>query len=274
MFRDQLAERLLEMGRTPDYVRLASDVLGIRGASVELAHRLVNAALALDDREAAWRRVGQRASLGAPHSPGTYVFRDANRRVLYVGTAVNLRRRLRGHFAARRWLSLKPALARVALVEWEVVGSEIEGLIREAMLIDELKPEVNVQVRTPTLGRRGIPQALLRDVLILVRSIDDDAVELVAARSDGRSLMQRTARDGSSLEHHVERLWAFFQTSGGLWRGDEGMYAPLVFSWLAGRGRASTRVDPHDAVSCAELGVRLSQLLGDSALFSERLVHK
>ena len=48
--------------------------------------------------------------------------------------------------------------------------------------------------------------------------------------------------------------------------------APIVFSWLSGRGAASTRLDPHDARSSTELRQRLAVLMRDQALFTERIV--
>ena len=50
-----------------------------------------------------------------------------------------------------------------------------------------------------------------------------------------------------------------------------GSFAPLVFSWLAGRGASATRLDPHDVRSARELRARLSALLTDERLFVERL---
>src|SRR4051794_16361422 len=102
MLRDKLAARLAEMGAVPDYQRLATDVLGIKGASPELARRLVAQALVVGDRHDAWRRLGQRICGEAPRTPGVYVFRDEEGRALYVGKALNLRRRLAAHFADRR----------------------------------------------------------------------------------------------------------------------------------------------------------------------------
>ena len=40
-------------------------------------------------------------------TPGVYVLKDAAGRALYVGKAINLRRRLRAHFAERRWRALE-----------------------------------------------------------------------------------------------------------------------------------------------------------------------
>ena len=106
------------MGDPPDYRRLAAEVLGIRGASEELAHRLVAQALVVEDRREAWRRAGERICRAAPAAPGVYVIRDEDGRALYVGKAVNLRRRLRAHFVERRWRATKPGLARAAGADW------------------------------------------------------------------------------------------------------------------------------------------------------------
>src|SRR6266852_3018167 len=128
MLRDQLLARLREMGGAPDHRRLAAEVLGIRGASPDLARVLVEQALVVEDRHEAWRRAGERIVAGAPRTPGVYVLRDEGGRALYVGKAVNLRRRLRAHFAERRWRGLKAEMSRAAAAEWHVVGSELEAL--------------------------------------------------------------------------------------------------------------------------------------------------
>ena len=271
MFQDKLLACLAEMGPEPDYARAVAEVLGIRGAQPELARRLVTQALLIEDRHETWSRVGQSVCRRAPGSPGVYVFQDADGRALYVGKAVNLRRRLRAHFADRRWLTLKPPLARVVAVEWQEVGSEIEALVREATLIRELNPVVNVQVRTPALHKRIIPRALLRDVIVVVPSAVADSAELLAARTDGASLLQRAARNGTGLIHEAERLWRFFQAPSRDESNDCSL-APLVFSWLAGRGRDATRLDPHDASSSDCLHAALARLLLDKHLFSERIV--
>src|SRR6267142_7098579 len=172
MLRDKLLARLAEMGDAPDHQRLAADILGIRGAPPELARRLVAQALVLEDRRDVWRRAGERICRDAPATPGVYVLKDADGRALYVGKAVNLRRRLRAHFADRRWRAIKPELARAADAEWREVGSELEALLREAEWIHDRQPIVNVQIGAPDLAAREIPRSLLRDVLVVVPSVD------------------------------------------------------------------------------------------------------
>ncbi|HJZ76253.1 MAG TPA: nucleotide excision repair endonuclease [Vicinamibacterales bacterium] len=263
------------MGAAPDHQRLAAEVLGIRGASPELARRLVAQALVLEDRRDVWRRAGERICRAAPATPGVYVLRDAEGRALYVGKAVNLRRRLRAHFAERRWRALKPEMARASDAEWQEVGSDLEALLREAALIEELQPAVNVQIGAPALDTRAIPRALVRDVLVVMPSVEDDSVELIAAAADGRTMIQRTRRNGADLVVHAQRIMRFFRSA--LARGqprDTGPHAPcapIVFSWLAQRGDGATRLDPHEVSAPRELRARLAALFKDDRLFRERL---
>jgi predicted GIY-YIG superfamily endonuclease len=269
MLRDRLLARLDEMGDAVDHQRLAAEVLGIRGAPPALAKRLVAQALVLEDRRDTWRRAGERICRDVPAVPGVYVLKDVDGRALYVGKAVNLRRRLRAHFAERRWRAIKPELSRAADAEWRAVGSELEALLREATLIHELKPPVNVQTGAPALDTRAVPRGLLRDVIVVLRSIEDDSVELAAARVDGGWMIQRTRRTGADLVVHAQRLRTFFKP--GNRRPAAGDYAALVFSWLARRGETATRLDPHDARSARVLVSRLAALFRDERLFHERL---
>ena len=270
MLRDRLIARLAEMGDAPDHRRLAAEVLGIRGAPPELARRLVAQALVLEDRREAWRLAGERICRAAPATPGVYVLKDADGRPLYVGKAVNLRRRLRAHFAERRWRAIKPEMSRAADADWQEVGSEVEALLREAALIHELQPPVNVQTAAPDPRTRDLPRALVRDVLVLAPSIEADEVELVGAADDGRWMIQRTRRNGADLAVHAQRVMRFFN---GLRRRETPSIAlaPIVFSWLHGRGERATRLDPRDVRDARELRGRLAALLRDEGLFHERL---
>ena len=271
LIRDRLLARLSEMGGTPDHQRLAAEVLGIRNASPELAKRLVAQALVVEDRRDAWRQAGERIAARAPDAPGVYVLRDDAGRAIYVGKANHLRRRLRAHFATRRWRGLKAPFARIADADWHEVGSELEALLREAALIAELQPTANVQVGAPSLETRAIPDRLARDVIVVVPSVEPQSAELVAARAAGEWLIVRTARDGSGLKEDATRLMRFFRSP---LRGrfESSQLAPIVFSWLAGRGDSASRIDPHDVPTIAALRARLRALLQDDDLFAERIV--
>jgi predicted GIY-YIG superfamily endonuclease len=298
VLRDKLLARLAEMGGAPDHQRLAAEVLGIKNAPPELARRLVAQALVLGDRRDDWRRVGERICREAPPTPAVYLLKDAADRPLYVGKAINLRRRLRAHFAERRWRAIRPELSRVADVEWQAVGSELEALLREAVWIEQRQPTVNVQIAAPNLAAREIPRALLRDVLVILPSAEEDSVELIGARVDGEWMIQQTRRSGADLAVHAQRVTRFFYSRLRLRtatpssdaraaappvaraaalevspsaRATQPLLAPIVFSWLARRGADATRLDPNYVRDARELRTRLAALLRDDRLFRERL---
>ena len=292
LLRDKLLARMADMGSSPDYVQLAAEVLGIRNTPPGLARRLVDQALVVEDRREVWIRTGERICADAPALPGVYLLRDANGHALYVGKANNIRRRLRTHFADRRWRSLKPQFARATDAEWLTVGSEIEALVREAVWIRGFAPVANVQVSLPVFESRALPPSLLRDAIVVLPSADDASVELLAVRAAGPVMLVRASRDGTGLTARVTAIMRFFaqpveeasaqasddpraQISGlaNTTGADRlGLLAPLVFTWLAGRGAAATRLDPHDTGSARELERRVRVLLEDEQLFTERIV--
>jgi excinuclease ABC subunit C len=84
-----------------------------------------------------------------PESPGVYKFRDAQRRVIYVGKAKNLRSRLTSYFAdlANLHPRTQTMVTTAASVEWTVVGTEVEALQLEYSWIKEFDPRFNVKYR-------------------------------------------------------------------------------------------------------------------------------
>jgi hypothetical protein len=122
-----------------------------------------------------------------------------------------------------------------------------------------------------TLARR--PQ-WVHDVILVLPSSEEDSVELVCARTDGRAWRQQTRRDGADLLVHSQRIMRFFRALAPSRRHarDERPHAPIVFAWLATpRGRRATRLDPADLASAADLRARLAAILADEVLFQERI---
>jgi len=91
----------------------------------------------------------QRPSELIPDKPGSYQFKDAHGRVIYVGKAINLRSRINSYFASPE--SLHPrTLSMVTTarsVEWIEVRNDIEALILEHSLINQYSPRFNVRLR-------------------------------------------------------------------------------------------------------------------------------
>jgi len=84
-----------------------------------------------------------------PESPGSYLFKDAHGRVIYVGKAANLRQRLSNYFQASEQLHPRTAqmVATAETVEWLTVRNEVEALILEYNLIKEHRPRFNIRLR-------------------------------------------------------------------------------------------------------------------------------
>lgn len=84
---------------------------------------------------------------GLPTGPGIYLFRDADRRVLYVGKAKNIKRRLQSYRnASRRKVhrKMRTLVREASSVEVRAQASEREALLQENALIRELRPPYNV----------------------------------------------------------------------------------------------------------------------------------
>lgn len=84
-----------------------------------------------------------------PASPGVYIMRDAEGKVIYVGKAGVLKNRVRQYFQKSRDVSPKVSLMMtyVADFEWIVTANEIEALILESNLIKKYRPKYNIRLR-------------------------------------------------------------------------------------------------------------------------------
>ena len=86
-----------------------------------------------------------------PHKPGVYLMRDRLNRVIYVGKARDLRKRVGSYFMpsrkARADLKTRALLESVFDFEFHVVRSEPEALLLEGRLIKEFRPRYNVSFR-------------------------------------------------------------------------------------------------------------------------------
>jgi excinuclease ABC subunit C len=94
--------------------------------------------------------VVQRPAAGTiPDAPGSYQFKDAQGRVIYVGKAHSLRSRLSNYFQSPS--GLPPRTAQMVLnaetVEWIQVRNDVEALLLENTLIKAHQPRFNVRLR-------------------------------------------------------------------------------------------------------------------------------
>jgi len=77
-----------------------------------------------------------------PDAPGVYLFRDVRGRVIYVGKAKSIRKRVASHFSSRSSLS-----TFIDQIESLVVHTEAEALLTEQNFIKQYRPRFNIRLR-------------------------------------------------------------------------------------------------------------------------------
>lgn len=84
-----------------------------------------------------------------PDSPGVYLMKDAVGKILYVGKAISLRKRLASYFRSGTRLTPKTEalVRRVVRVDTLLTGTEKEALLLEASLIKKHRPRYNIVLR-------------------------------------------------------------------------------------------------------------------------------
>ena len=84
-----------------------------------------------------------------PDAPGSYQFKDAAGRVIYVGKASSLRQRLSNYFQDPRNMHVRTAqmVQTAESVEWIEVRNEVEALMLEYSLIKQHRPRFNIRLR-------------------------------------------------------------------------------------------------------------------------------
>jgi excinuclease ABC subunit C len=103
----------------------------------------IDAESAEQDRTA--RLTEQRRAL--PDQPGVYLFRDRRGRVIYVGKAKSIRKRVGSHFSNPAQYGTTALTDEVDRIESLVVGTEAEALLTEQTFIKQYKPRFNIRLR-------------------------------------------------------------------------------------------------------------------------------
>jgi excinuclease ABC subunit C len=82
-----------------------------------------------------------------PDQPGVYLFRDARGKVIYVGKAISIRKRVASHFSNPSTRAGRDLLPMIEQIEALVVQTESEALLVEQNFIKQYKPRFNIRLR-------------------------------------------------------------------------------------------------------------------------------
>jgi excinuclease ABC subunit C len=82
-----------------------------------------------------------------PDGPGVYLFHDENGKVIYVGKAKSLKKRVASHFANPVTRGAVQMTDSIDTVEYLLVASESEALLVEQNFIKQYQPRFNIRLR-------------------------------------------------------------------------------------------------------------------------------
>ncbi|MDO8580256.1 MAG: excinuclease ABC subunit UvrC [Candidatus Omnitrophota bacterium] len=83
-----------------------------------------------------------------PLTSGVYLMKNAKGRVIYVGKAISLRKRVQSYFRLTKTLTkIDHLVGEIDDIDYQETASEAEALLLEASLVKEYKPKYNVELR-------------------------------------------------------------------------------------------------------------------------------
>jgi len=111
---------------------------------------------------------------GIPEMPGVYIFRDKEKRIIYIGKASNLRARIQSYFwnTGESPEKMKKILDTLYTIEYRILGSELSALIEEYRLIKKYLPEINVKLDVSATRVETSPK------ILILPSVNEGEIEL------------------------------------------------------------------------------------------------
>lgn len=84
-----------------------------------------------------------------PEDPGIYKYLDEKNRIIYVGKAKNLRKRVNSYFTKQHSIDYKTRIlvSRIRDIQYTITNTEREALILENSLIKQYQPRYNVMLK-------------------------------------------------------------------------------------------------------------------------------
>ena len=82
-----------------------------------------------------------------PGRPGVYIMKDHGGRVIYVGKARDLRKRVRSYFSGKHEVKTRVLVTKIASIEHIVTKNEYEALVLENNLIKKWSPRYNINLK-------------------------------------------------------------------------------------------------------------------------------
>jgi hypothetical protein len=223
-----------------------------------------------------------------PETPGVYLMKDENGRVIYVGKSSNLRNRVGSYFQNPQALhpKLQRLRERIRHLEYKCTDTELDALLMEQRFIDRFRPVVNLKQK---IHAEPPPQSseMLSIFLVPVFHTGRVIIYLLSPRHLHRVSVKprRKSRDSLSkplqrksglvrkVEHYCSELWTSQETGSPTHKKID-PHLEIASRWFRSNRNWISRLDPTEFASCDQLLKRLYSLIDDPDLFSGTvLVH-
>ena len=105
-----------------------------------------------------------------PQKPGVYIYKNSQKKIIYIGKAINLKKRVSQYFQTDRALGYKTnrLVSEIDDISYRSVNSEIEALVLESSLIKQYRPKYNSQLKD---DKSYIYISITKDKLPIIRPV-------------------------------------------------------------------------------------------------------
>jgi excinuclease ABC subunit C len=84
---------------------------------------------------------------GLPDKPGVYIFKNQKKKIIYIGKAISLRKRLKSYLTGERDIKTQILMERASDLEVIITRNEYEALLLENSLIKQWVPRFNINLK-------------------------------------------------------------------------------------------------------------------------------
>lgn len=226
-----------------------------------------------------------------PASPGVYIMKNAQGKVIYVGKAVSLKNRVRQYFQENKSHTpkVKAMVAKIEDFETILTASEVEALILECNLIKKYHPRYNISLRDDK-SYPYVKVTLAEDYprVFITRRVTKDGSRYFGPFTDAGAVKEslkllralfplRTCRSldvsRPCLEYHIKRCLA--PCAGGVEKGEYDEMIRSVCLFLEGKtGEVEKMLDARMYEAAEAMKFELAARLRDQARAVRRVSEK
>ncbi|MBT6690449.1 excinuclease ABC subunit C [archaeon] len=134
-----------------------------------------------------------------PKNPGCYLFKDSKDKVIYVGKAKSLDKRVKSYFKEHEDIKTNILVSKIKDVDFVVTDSEVEALILENNLIKKFKPRYNIDLKDS------------KRYAYIERTDDEFPRMLVARKREGKGKFYGPFVSGMSRDYVLHALRKTFK---------------------------------------------------------------